>query len=388
MRPRAQKVVVFSGSTVTEYLDWRAFSAAPPADVVVLDLTLGDGTTVTENVRRLGADGSSVIIHSVADRPAAVREALAAGAAGVVSKASPIGDVIAAISTVAHGEPLNNVEWASAVEGDRAFADAQLSARERDVLRLYAAGLPLKVVADRLGVAYSTAKENITRVRVKYVEVGRPAPTKVDLLRRAMEDGILAEPATEKVPVVSEPESTRAILDDAWGHIPQTRETTAGLGSFTRLRIERIISLVVGLGSLVLGTQAFLAALGAGPGEPGMARPAHADDVRAARGDAPRVPASAAACACSRASSRSCTRRAHPLADRHRRAPTPDSDRPAVDLVPRQRRDARRRARLPAAACRSSGPRSSRSCSASCGSSRAASRATSGSRSPSTSRSR
>jgi DNA-binding NarL/FixJ family response regulator len=187
--------VVFSGSSVTGYLDWRAFSGAAPADVVVLDLTLGDGTTVTENVRRLVVDGSSIIIHSVADRPAAVREALAAGAAGVVSKASPIGDVIAAITTVASGEPLNNVEWASAVEGDRAFADAQLSARERDVLRLYAAGLPLKVVADRLGVAYSTAKENITRVRVKYVEVGRPAPTKVDLLRRAMEDGILAEPS-------------------------------------------------------------------------------------------------------------------------------------------------------------------------------------------------
>ena len=116
-----------------------------------------------------------------------------AGAAGVVSKSSPIGDVISAIRTVAAGEHLDNVEWASAVDGDRAFADAQLSAREREVLRLYAAGLPLKVVADRLGVAYSTAKENITRVRVKYVEVGRPAPTKVDLLRRAMEDGIVEQ---------------------------------------------------------------------------------------------------------------------------------------------------------------------------------------------------
>ncbi|WP_214465737.1 response regulator transcription factor [Microbacterium flavescens] len=191
------KDVVFSGSTVTDYIKWRAFSAAAPADVVVLDLTLGDGTTVTENVRRLVLDGSSVIIHSVADRPAAVREALAAGAAGVVSKSSRIDDVIAAVQTVARGEPLNNVEWASAVEGDREFADAQLSAREREVLRLYAAGLPLKVVADRLGVAYSTAKENITRVRVKYVEVGRPAPTKVDLLRRAMEDGIV-EPADQE----------------------------------------------------------------------------------------------------------------------------------------------------------------------------------------------
>ena len=191
------KDVVFSGSTVTEYLKWRTASAAAPADVVVLDLTLGDGTTVTENVRRLVLDGSSVIIHSVADRPAAVREALAAGAAGVVSKSSRIDDVIAAVSTVAKGEPLNNVEWASAVEGDREFADAQLSAREREVLRLYAAGLPLKVVADRLGVAYSTAKENITRIRVKYVEVGRPAPTKIDLLHRAVEDGILVEPSAD-----------------------------------------------------------------------------------------------------------------------------------------------------------------------------------------------
>ena len=186
-------VVVFSGSSVSEYLDWRVFSASAPADVVALDLTLGDGTTVTENVTRLVRDGSQVIIHSVADRPAAVREALSAGAAGVISKSSRIGDVIDAIRTVAAGNALDNVEWASAIEGDRAFADAQLSTREREVLRMYAAGLPLKMVAERLGIAYSTAKENITRVRVKYVEVGRPAPTKVDLLRRAMEDGLVAE---------------------------------------------------------------------------------------------------------------------------------------------------------------------------------------------------
>ncbi|KAA9111257.1 response regulator transcription factor [Microbacterium rhizomatis] len=192
---RAQKTVVFSGANVAQYLEWRRRSNSSPADVVVLDLTLGDGTTITENVRRLVGNGSSVLIHSVADRPAGVREALVAGAAGVISKSSPIDEVISAVATVARGEALNNVEWASAVEGDRAFADAQLSVREREVLRLYAAGLPLKMVADRLGVAYSTAKENITRVRVKYVEVGRPAPTKVDLLRRAMEDGIVSQSA-------------------------------------------------------------------------------------------------------------------------------------------------------------------------------------------------
>lgn len=187
-----QQTVVFSGSTVASYLDWRKASGQAPADVVVLDLTLGDGTTVTENVASIVADGASVVIHSVADRPAAVREALVAGAAGVVSKSSALDDVLDAIRTVAQGEALNNVEWASAVDGDRDFADAQLSTREREVLRLYATGLPLKAVAERLGVAYSTAKENISRIRVKYVGVGRPASTKVDLMRRAMEDGIYA----------------------------------------------------------------------------------------------------------------------------------------------------------------------------------------------------
>ncbi|WP_110588478.1 response regulator transcription factor [Microbacterium suaedae] len=184
-------VVMFSGATVMAYVRARRSRGQRPADVVLLDLTLGDGTTVTENVSRLAWE-SNVIIHSVADRPAIVREALAAGAVGVVSKASPLGDVVASVRTVASGETLDNVEWASAVESDVEFASAQLSGRERDVLRLYAAGLPMKAVADRLGIAFSTARENLRRVRAKYVEVGRPAPTKVDLLRRAIEDGIVA----------------------------------------------------------------------------------------------------------------------------------------------------------------------------------------------------
>jgi DNA-binding NarL/FixJ family response regulator len=96
-------VVVHSGASVRAYLSWRRAVGAPPADVVVLDLTLGDGTTVTENVDALVGEGSPVLIHSVADRPAAVREALAAGAAGVISKASRTDDVIAAIRTIASG---------------------------------------------------------------------------------------------------------------------------------------------------------------------------------------------------------------------------------------------------------------------------------------------
>ncbi len=180
--------VVATGATVQEFVDALA---GREVDVTVLDLSLGDGSSVTDNVKRVQATGSAVLIHSIADRVASVREALAAGAAGVIPKSSATRTVIAAAATVARGEVLNNLEWATAIDADRDFAKAQLGRREREILHLYASGLPLKLAAEQLGIGYSTAREYLDRIRVKYVEVGRPAPTKVDLLRRAVEDGIL-----------------------------------------------------------------------------------------------------------------------------------------------------------------------------------------------------
>ncbi len=180
--------VVEVAPTVSDLLDALA---GREVDVVVLDLSLGDGSSVTDNVKRVQAAGAAVLVHSIADRVALVREALAAGAAGVIPKSSATSTVIAAAATVARGEVLNNLEWASAIDADRDFAKAQLGRREREILHLYASGLPLKLAAEQLGIGYSTAREYLDRIRVKYVEVGRPAPTKVDLLRRAVEDGIL-----------------------------------------------------------------------------------------------------------------------------------------------------------------------------------------------------
>ncbi len=153
--------VVVAAATVNEFVEQLG---SQECDVVVLDLSLGDGSKVTDNVKRAQATGAAVLVHSIADRVASVREALAAGAAGVIP---------------------------TAIDADSDFAKAQLGRRERDVLHLYASGLPLKAVAAQLGIANSTAREYLDRIRVKYVEVGRPAPTKVDLLRRAVEDGIL-----------------------------------------------------------------------------------------------------------------------------------------------------------------------------------------------------
>ncbi|MCU1575464.1 MAG: hypothetical protein QOD05_2229 [Microbacteriaceae bacterium] len=180
--------VLATGATVDELVEALK---GRECDVVVLDLSLGDGSRVTDNVKRVQGTGAAVLVHSIADRVANVREALAAGAAGVIPKSFPTTTVMAAIATVARGDVLNNLEWATAIDADTDFAKAQLGRRERDVLHLYASGLPLKAVAEQLGIANSTAREYLDRIRVKYVEVGRPAPTKVDLLRRAVEDGIL-----------------------------------------------------------------------------------------------------------------------------------------------------------------------------------------------------
>ncbi|MGA1835600.1 response regulator transcription factor [Herbiconiux sp. 11R-BC] len=181
--------VVAASASVSEL--WVVL-AGRPCDVVVLDLSLGDGFTVTENVQHARSMGAAVLVHSIADRVALVREALAAGAAGVIPKSAATSTVMAAIAAVARGDVLNNLEWASAIDADREFGKAQLAQRERDVLHLYASGLPLSQVALKLNIKVSTAKEYLDRIRAKYVEVGRPARSKVELLRRAVEDGILA----------------------------------------------------------------------------------------------------------------------------------------------------------------------------------------------------
>ncbi|GAA5038987.1 sensor histidine kinase [Microbacterium fluvii] len=62
-------------------------------------------------------------------------------------------------------------------------------------------------------------------------------------------------------------------LDVAWGQVRIGGGAPTTLGSFTRRRIERVITLAVGGGSLVLGVQAFLAALGPGIELPGWHLP-------------------------------------------------------------------------------------------------------------------
>ena len=100
-------------------------------------------------------------------------------------------DLAEAIGLAAQGVIVNNPETSALIDADSEFKLAKLSTREREVLSLYASGMSLKQVAFALQIKPSSAKEHIDRVRVKYAKLGRQAATKVDLFKRAIEDGIL-----------------------------------------------------------------------------------------------------------------------------------------------------------------------------------------------------
>ena len=161
------------------------------ADVVLLDLDLGDGTTAERNVAAILAAGPAVLVLSASDRPAAVRGAMRAGASGYVLKHEEAAELREAIRAVAAGEDWVSPRLAYILATDDAPDRPTLSAQETRTLRLYATGLPIKSVARRLGIADETAKQYVRRVREKYAQANRAAHTKVDLYHRAVEDGHL-----------------------------------------------------------------------------------------------------------------------------------------------------------------------------------------------------
>ena len=164
------------------------------ADVVLLDLDLGDGTTVDGNVAAIVAAGPAVLVLSASDRPAAVRTAMRAGARGYVLKNEQSERIRSAIREVADGRDWISPQLAHILATDDTADLPALSQQERRTLQLYATGMPMKSVARKMAISEDTAKQYLGRVREKYANAGRAAPTKLELYYRAVEDGYLPPP--------------------------------------------------------------------------------------------------------------------------------------------------------------------------------------------------
>ena len=171
-----------------------ALAEHPDAGLVVLDLRLADGSSPIGNVDRLVERGAAVLAYTSGESPHQLRLAAQAPLLGIVRKSAPLAVLVEALRLVASGRPVMSTEWAAAVESDPDLDAAGLSAKEQQVLSLFAAGLKSQAVASSTGLAVGTVEDYIRRIRAKYARIGRNADTKVDLYKRAIEDGFLPIP--------------------------------------------------------------------------------------------------------------------------------------------------------------------------------------------------
>ena len=182
-------VIVAAAATVADLL-----ADTTDLDLAILDLRLPDGSSPITNVEQLRDEGVETLVFTSGDEPFLVRAAARAGVLGVVRKSERDEVVVAAVRDAVRGRMVPTLDWALAIDGDSDFVQVNLSPRQCEVLSLYASGEPAARVARMTGLTEDTVNAYLGRIRQKYAEAGRPARTKTDLYKRALEDGWLPIP--------------------------------------------------------------------------------------------------------------------------------------------------------------------------------------------------
>ena len=160
--------------------------------VAVLDLRLADGSAPDENIADINGRGVPVVVYTSGDDPYRVRRAIAGGALSIVRKSAPPEDLVEAVLAASDGATCPTPDWAAALDADEDFVASRLSDLEARILAHYASGERSGSVARALNVSKNTVNTYIARIREKYRASGRPAESRVDLFRRAAEDGLLS----------------------------------------------------------------------------------------------------------------------------------------------------------------------------------------------------
>jgi two-component system response regulator NreC len=164
--------------------------AAP--DVLLLDLVLPglSGIEVLPALRA-AAPHTRVLVLSMQDDPAYVRQAFRAGADGYLLKEGAASDLVEAIRDVADGRrylhPLLGARLAAAgAAADRRAETDPLSGREHDVLRLLALGHTNQEIAKALFISIRTAETHRARIMHKL-----GLKSRAEIVRYALGSGAL-----------------------------------------------------------------------------------------------------------------------------------------------------------------------------------------------------
>jgi DNA-binding NarL/FixJ family response regulator len=173
-------------------------------DVLIADISM-PGVTGVEATRMIVADDQlselKVIILTTYETEENIFDALRAGASGFLLKDFDPVDLLRAIRIVASGDALLSpsvtrrliADFASRPETARTTPrELQwLTAREREVMSLVAAGLSNEEIADRLVISPATAKTHVSRTMRKL-----GAHDRAQLVVLAYETGLVSPPAS------------------------------------------------------------------------------------------------------------------------------------------------------------------------------------------------
>jgi DNA-binding NarL/FixJ family response regulator len=153
-------------------------------DVAVLDLELPGGIDVTREI----AAETGVLAVSDHEREEHLGNAMAAGAAGYVTKQAEPDDILTAIRMVARGGLFANAVLSPRLRrrpGTSAVpagAFPHLSTREREILALLARDTTVNVIAGWLGITGKTVRNHVSNIVTKL-----PARSSADAARIARE---------------------------------------------------------------------------------------------------------------------------------------------------------------------------------------------------------
>lgn len=165
-------------------------------DVVLLDVVMPGRSGIDAVPDLLNESPQTrVLILSMQDDPAYVREAFAAGAKGYVLKEAADAEVVGAIREVAQGRqyvhPALGARLVAAEAEQRTRAEEDpLSDREREVLRLLALGHTNQEIAATLFLSVRTVETHRAHIMQK-LRIG----TRAELVRYALAAGLLEDPA-------------------------------------------------------------------------------------------------------------------------------------------------------------------------------------------------
>ncbi|CCK24907.1 LuxR family two component transcriptional regulator [Streptomyces davaonensis JCM 4913] len=184
--PRPIAVIAASGSIGDAWT-----TPGSTADVIVLDLQLGDSGPAFAALRRLVDAGRQVVVYTMRDDEKTALTCLDLGAATFLTKGEGREHLVEATLAAADNRPYMPPALAGAL-GTNARADRpQLSAREENVLIEWFQSESKELVAQRLNISVRTVNSYLDRVRIKYANLGRPARTKASLVARAVQDGLI-----------------------------------------------------------------------------------------------------------------------------------------------------------------------------------------------------